>query len=318
MNGKSIYVPMATTEGAILASCNRGLKAIYESGGVTSMVVKRSLARESYFECESLKDAITLQTMIEQKKDELKIMCEGQSTFAQCTSIHTRLRGSVVLVKFEYWTGDAAGQNMVTFSSFPAYQWIVQHSPVTLRFHAISCTSDGDKNYSPSIECRGMSVCAEVVIRKEICENVLKVQSDQFVRMSKCGNIGSETRGSIYHNANFSNMVAAIFAATGQDLACIAECAAGSIRIEVLTSGDVHCEVYMPSLLVGSVGGGTGLPEQKECVNMILSSDETLKAGKKSEYLACVIACCCLALDLSTTSSVIAGSFVSAHKRLGR
>jgi len=314
-----IYAPLATTEGALVASATRGATAITRSGGVHTRVIAQRMMRVPLFVLTDLEGAFLFASWIRDHTDEIRREVGAVSRHAMLFSVEPHVMGNLVHVTFLYETGDAAGQNMTTTCTWHACQWLMAQmkgfEEIEFENFLIEANMSGDKkvNYQSFIAGRGTRVVAECVLDSRVMEEVLKVTPGALCRTNRGIMTGSLQVGMIGYNINIANIIAAIFTATGQDIACIHESSLGQLHVEEVEGGGVHASMLLPSLIVGTVGGGTHLPRQRE----LLESMDCAGPGKVSR-LAEVIAGFCLALDLSTLSAVASGQFAAAHERLGR
>ena len=313
-----IYGPMATSEGALVASATRGATAISRSGGVTTHVLRQVMMRIPLFVLNNTAAASKFRHWIEDHFEEIAAQTRLVSRHARLRRVTPDQVGNRVNITFAYETGDAAGQNMTTSCTWKACQWILdqlQHFPeILVESFVVDGNMSGDKkvNYQSFITGRGTRVTAEAMITSDILERILKVSSRQLedghmTAMSSGVNIGM-----IGNNVNIANVIAAMFTACGQDIACVHESSIGILRLRD-SSGDLHITLDLPALIVGTVGGGTNLPTQTDYLEMI-----GCKGVHRAGRLAEIIAGFCLSLDLSTASAMASGQFAAAHDRLGR
>lgn len=313
------YAPMATSEGALVASVTRGATAISKSGGVSARVLGQRMMRVPVFVLSDLDSAFFFAEWVKDHFKEIKAETQKYSNYADLAELEIHVLGKAVNVQFVYETGDAAGQNMTTTCTWQACQWIMKQM---IAFDGIkfdrffiesNLSNDKKVTYQSFIKGRGIRVIAETIVTAEVCRQVLKTSPESLVRGFYNGVSGSIAAGMIGTNINIANVVGAMFAASGQDIACVHESAIGQLHLELTDDGDLYATLMMPSLVVGSVGGGTNLPHQKECLQIMDC------AGKgKAHRLAEIIASYCLALDLSTMSAVASDQFARAHEALGR
>ena len=315
---EDIYAPMATTEGALISSIQRGALAISLSGGVKARVISNRMVRAPQFDFESLDQALDFQEWLNQQEANLKKLVKQKSSYAQLNELQSFIFGRSVHVRFIYSTGNAAGQNMTTFCTAHLCQWLLQNLEYETN---IVCTqfliegnlsSDKKNSFINQSQGRGRSVVAEALIKKQVLKKIMKLNVDQFVdtfNRSKSARIYSGMTG---YNINVANVVAALFAATGQDFACIHESSTAELHVEQ-KGEDLLMTLVMPTLVVGTVGGGTQLPHARDNLDILgcLGSDG-------ADRLAQIIASYALALDLSTASAIGSGDFVNAHQNLAR
>jgi NADP-dependent 3-hydroxy-3-methylglutaryl-CoA reductase len=313
-----IYAPLATSEGALVASATRGATAISRSGGVTTRVIGQRMMRVPVFSMSSLEGAFTFANWIRDHFAELREQTLRVSSHARLVSAEPVILGRMVHVYFLYQTGDAAGQNMTTTCTWQAAQWLmaqVKHLPgIEVEDFLIEANMSGDKKvtFQSFINGRGIRVIAECLIDRETCERTLKVTPEQLALVNSRAAAGAVHVGMIGYNVNVANVIAAMFAATGQDLGCVHESSLGQLYMNAQPDG-LFASLVLPSLIVGTVGGGTHLPAQ----NALLEMMGCAGPGKVFR-LAEIIAGCCLSLDLSTLAAVASGEFAAAHEKLGR
>ncbi|MFH0952927.1 MAG: hydroxymethylglutaryl-CoA reductase [Verrucomicrobiota bacterium] len=319
INGSSargdFYVPMATTEGALVASYHRGAYVISQSGGCAVLCLTESVSRSPCFMFRKLSDAALFLNWVLPQVEALQ--AEVRKTSKHCTLVdmRTSLIGKELYLGFEYRTGDAAGQNMVTIATDAVCQYLVRNAPVKPVHWVVEGNLSGDKKATmlAFLYVRGKKVVAEVVIRRDLLKRVMHVTPEEMVRHWQISMLGAVQSGSIGTQAHFANALAAIFIACGQDAACVAEASVGLTRMDVTDQGDFYISVAMPNLIVGSVGGGTRFPTARECLEMIGSCGEG-----KARQLAEICAATALAGEISIVAAMAAGEFKSAHERYGR
>jgi NADP-dependent 3-hydroxy-3-methylglutaryl-CoA reductase len=313
-----IYVPMATTEGALVASATRGATAITRSGGVTTRVLSQRMMRVPLFVLSDMSGAALFCRWVSEHVNEVREQVSTVSRYAKLMSLEPRMLGNMVHVVFVYETGDAAGQNMTTTCTWKACQWMMSqmkhYDEISFDNFIIEANMSGDKkvNYNSFISGRGTRVLAEAFLSEEMLQAVLKVDSKQLLTSHHGFVAGSIQVGMVGYNINVANVVGAMFTACGQDIACVHESSLAQLHLEGVDGG-VYTSMLMPSLIVGTVGGGTHVANQKDLLDLIGCAG----AGK-SRRLAEIIAGYCLALDLSTLSAIASGQFATAHEKMGR
>lgn len=308
---KDHYIPLATTEGALVASVSRGCKTINASGVVEVFVEDVGITRGPVFKTENLNQSMNLKKWINDHFVELAKVTKQTSQHLNLTKIDCKFLGRNLFARFYFDSENAMGMNMATFATQETVNLIEKRAKVSCV--AIAGNFDIDKKpaWLNFIAGRGKSVWAEAVLPKTVLEEVLKVTPEKIAELvyRKCL-LGSVMSGSIGFNAHFANIVAAIFAATGQDLAHVVEGSLGITTAEVLKNGDLYFSIYLPCLIVGTVGGGTHLPTQKETL-AIMETSSVLEYTK-------VVGAAVLAGELSLLGSLAEGSLASAHQKLGR
>ncbi len=308
---KNYWVPMATTEGALLASANRGCKAIFESEGCRVEVEKVGVTRGPVFRVTGIEQGKRLESWLSENEAVVEKVAEATSVHLNYKGFSVQMVGRNVWVRFGFDTGEAMGMNMVT----KATQAIVElvEEELGIKCVALSGNACVDKKASwvNFINGRGRKVWAEVVVPVGVVREVLKAKVESVVEVVQRKQwLGSIMSGSMGFNGHFANMVAALFLATGQDLGHVVEGSVGVGTAEVLENGDLYFSVYLPDVMVGVVGGGTHLPTQKEALAIL--------GVKTADQLAEVVGGVVLAGELSLTAALATGQLAQAHERLGR
>jgi NADP-dependent 3-hydroxy-3-methylglutaryl-CoA reductase len=312
------YAPMATTEGALVASVTRGALAITRCGGVSTRVIRQQMMRVPLFVFGDMQSAHRFCNWVRDHFQEIRQQALRVSRHADLVQIEPSLRGNMVTISFLYETGDAAGQNMSTSCTWHACQWLLKQLPylegIKLEDYFIESGLSGDKkvSFQSFISGRGTRVTAECHLRRKVVEDVLKVSPEALALAADRAAAFGMQAGTVGWNINVANVLAAMFTATGQDIACVHESSVAMLYVQPVDDG-LYASIVLPSLVVGTVGGGTHLPRQKELLDLIGCAGP----GKVSR-LAEVIAGFCLALDLSTLGAIAGGQFATAHERLGR
>lgn len=308
------YVPMATTEGTLVASYSRGMRVINECGGVKTTVVEQFMQRAPAFIFQDARQARDFGVWLEQNFDAIKAAAESTTSIGKLTHFEQWSVSKIRYVRFNYTTGDAAGQNMVGKATLVACEYIKAHYPGELEY-LLSGNMDTDKKHSHlnMLHTRGKRVIAEVVLDKEIMRRIMKVDTKTMARSSILANMGAMLSGAAYNGPHSANGIASMFIATGQDEANVVESHAGLLSHELLDNGDLYLSVTLPSLIVATYGGGTGLPTQRECLELLGCYGKG-KANKLAEIVAATV----LAGDISLACAVIAGHWVSSHDKYGR
>ena len=313
------YAPLATSEGALVASVTRGAKALSLANGVTTRVLGQRMMRVPVFSFDDMEQALFFAEWIQSQERALAEEVRKYSNYATLTSVKAEVMGRNAHVHFVYETGDAAGQNMTTTCTWQVCQWIMQKlkafDGLQLHNFLIEANLSNDKKvtYQSFLKGRGIRVMAEALLPSSVCEQILKVTGAQLVSAYHSFVAGSLAAGMVGLNINVANVIAAMFTALGQDIACVHESSLAQLHLELTDAGDVYCTMTLPSLVIGTVGGGTSLPQQKQCLS-ILGCAGSGNAHKLAEIMAGF----CLALDLSTLSAIAADQFARAHEKLGR
>jgi len=312
------YAPIATLEGALLASVNRGSKVISKSGGITSKVLHQKMVRCPLFLFDSLTESLSFGEWISEHFELIKKQADSHSNYGKLVKLEPQVSGKTVHVKFIYETGDAAGQNMTTSSTYKTIMWLQEYYtkvvglPLKKVFIEGNGSSDKKISHYNITQGRGTHVIAECELLEEEINKQLHTTSDELVARFNTSATVSRLNGMIGHNMNVANVIAGIFAATGQDLACIHESSVGILAVEKSEKGLYLC-LHLPTLVVGTVGGGTHLKAQQEALSLMGCS------GKgTARRFAEMIAGFAMALEISTAAAIVAGHFTAAHERLGR
>ncbi|PIN15714.1 3-hydroxy-3-methylglutaryl-CoA (HMG-CoA) reductase [Handroanthus impetiginosus] len=325
LNGMEYSVPMATTEGCLVASANRGCKAIYASGGATSILLRDGMTRAPVVRFGTAKRAAELKFFLEDPLnfEALSLVFNSSSRFGRLQSIKCAIAGKNLYVRFSCSTGDAMGMNMVSKGVQNVMDFLNNEFP-DMDVIGISGNYCSDKKPAAVnwIEGRGKSVVCEAVIKEEVVKKVLKTDVASLVELNMLKNLtGSAMAGALGgFNAHASNIVSAIFLATGQDPAQNIESSHCITMMEAVNDGkDLHISVTMPSIEVGTVGGGTQLASQSACLNLLGVKGASKEApGSNSRLLATIVAGAVLAGELSLMSALAAGQLVNSHMKYNR
>ncbi len=309
------FIPLATTEGTLVASYNRGMKLLTEAGGVTCTVIDEAMQRAPVFVFDNARFARDFGKWIEANFDIIKAKAEETTRSGKLTDIEQYGVGKLRFLRFNYTTGDAAGQNMVTKATYHACQWILEQKPVGMEHFAMAGNMDTDKKHSliNTLQTRGKRVVAEITIPNELIEKIMHTTGKALFRQRNMSNIGALLSGASNNGAHSANGLTAMFIATGQDVANIAESSAALTYVEIRDNGDYYISITIPSLIIATFGGGTGLPTQRECLEMLGCVGKD-KVYKLAEIMAGVV----LAGELSLSSAIVANEWVSSHEAYGR
>lgn len=308
------YVPLATTEAALVASYHRGATVVSQSGGCTAVVVNERMTRAPGFVFDTLVDAGSFVQWVLEHKDRLATIAESTSRHLRFRDVRVSIEGNHVYLLLDVTTGDAAGQNMVTIAAQAVAEFAVSQAPVKpLRWY-VEANHSGDKKASAQsfLSGRGRSVVAEVLIPGEILARRLRVSAAQMEDYWRISSVGGVLSGTLGVQGHYANGLAALYLATGQDVACVSESAVGVTRFEAQRDA-LYAAVTLPNLVVGTVGGGTGLPAQRACLEIL-----GLAGDGHANALAEVAAALALAGELSIVAAIIGQEFTSAHQRLAR
>ena len=315
----NFYVPMATTEGALIASVNRGMKAITASGGAKPLVIKNAMTRAPVFEFRSVLDVSHFLEWLPKNYVKIKQIADSTTSHGKLLDITPFVMGANVWLRFSFDTGDAMGMNMVTIASEAACAFIEKNFK---KAKLVSVTgnmcSDKKGSFTNLLLGRGKTVVAEAVLKAKIVREVLKATPEGIHNLNIKKNLmGSARAGNSSFNGHAANMVAAIFAATGQDIAQVVE-SSSCFTVTEMRDRNLHISVTMPSLEVGTVGGGSGLPTQKEALSILGAAGGGKTPGTHAMKLAEIIASAVLAGELNLLAAQVSGDLGKAHMRLGR
>lgn len=314
------HIPLATTEGALIASVNRGCTAINKSGGAVSFVVHDGMARAPILKARNISHAREAMKFINHSKDKLSEITESTSRFLKLDGIQTWIVGQNLFLRFVYKTGDAMGMNMATIATDEALKFL--EAELGLKHVALSGNMCVDKKPSALnlIMGRGKTVISEVVLTREVIEEVLKTSPEAIADIvyRKCL-LGSAMASSYGFNAQFANVIAAIFIATGQDAAHVVEGSQGFTTAELTEEGDALLfSVTIPSLQLGTVGGGTALGTQREALELIGVYGAGEPPGSNALTFAEIVGAAVLAGEISLIGALGARHLAEAHVKLNR
>lgn len=309
------YVPLATSEGALVASFDRGARLLGMAGGVACLTTVEQVQRAPGFVFETIAEAARFIAWTTGEFERFREVAARHTRHGELLEILPHLEGNHVHLILAFHTGDAAGQNMVTLCTAAICEDIVARSPVSPRTWFIESNMSGDKKATTLsfLHTRGRNVTAEALIPRALVESKLRTTPERMEEYWRISFVGGAQSGSIGVGGHLANGLAAIFLACGQDVACISEAGIGVTRVEATPDGDLYCAVTLPNLIVGTVGGGTRLPTARECLR-IMGCDGTGHAAKLAEICAAVA----LAGEISIAGAICAGEFAQAHARFGR
>ena len=309
------YVPLATSEAALVASYGRGARLISSVGGATTGTLAEGVHRSPGFAFASTTEAGLFVAWVCASYEMLKETAEKTTRHGKLVELSPHVEGDHVYLVCSYTTGDAAGQNMVTIATERVCAAIIEYSPVKPLYWFVEANFSGDKKASAMsfVGVRGRKVTASVELPGEEIEKQLHTtpkRMEDYWRMSALGGVMS---GSIGVQGHYANGLAALYLATGQDAACVAESAVGVTRMELREGNRLFVSVTLPNIIAGTVGGGTSLPTQSAGLNIM-----GLRGAGKARVFGEVCAALCLAGELSIIGALCAHEFASAHKNLAR
>jgi hydroxymethylglutaryl-CoA reductase (NADPH) len=314
------YVPMATIEGTLVASYNRGMRVIRESGGVTTTVVSEAMQRAPVFMFKSARDGRDFVGWLQDNFEAIKAQAESTTSVGKLLEIETYPAHNMVFTRFDYSTGDAAGQNMTGKATFVACEWIRANYP-TLRTYGLSGGWDTEKKTSfvNSLKGRGRKVTAELTIPRHVLQEVLRTTPEQLRNSHGINTLSAYMTGASNNAAHPANGLAALYMATGQDMANIGEANQCSVYSYVTNTGDLYYSITLPALIMATYGGGTNLATQRECLELIGCYGKD-KAHKLLEIAAGTVVAGELSLVSAARTDKKTGTneWVNAHEKLGR
>jgi len=308
-------VPLATTEGTLVASFQHAFNVMNRCGGAQAACSRQLVGRAPCFSFADLPTAAAMADWLPTRFAEMQAAAASTSRFCRLQSAKTSLVGNTVYMMLEYSTGDAAGQNMVTLATQAVCDALLAIMPHQPQSWLVESVLSGDKRASAQafLGARGRNASAEVVLPARIIGRYWRADPAAMARCWSQATVGAAQTGAVGLQGNVANALAALFIACGQDVACVSEATTSVTRIEVNAAGDLYASVTMPNLIVGTVGGGTFLPTARECLAMLgCVGDGT--AAKFAEICAVVA----LAGELSIVGAMASGAFAHAHASGGR
>ncbi|WP_436907507.1 hydroxymethylglutaryl-CoA reductase (NADPH) [Halosimplex marinum] len=312
------YLPIATTEGALVASVNRGCSAISAAGGATARVTKRGMTRAPVFRVDGVAEGAEVAEWVEDNEERLAEAAESTTSHGRLQSVTPYLVGDSVFLRFSYDTGDANGMNMATIATRAAAEIVEDETPASLVALSGNLCVDKKPAAINAVEGRGHTVTADVTIPREVVEERFGTTPEAIEEANTRKNlIGSAKAGSLGFNAQAANVVAGVFIATGQDEAHVVE-GSNCITTVEAREDELYASVNLASLQVGTVGGGTDLATQSEMLDVIGVGGGGDPVGSNADALAEVIAAGALAGELSLVSALASRHLSSAHEELGR
>ena len=309
-------IPMATTEGTLVASYNRGMKLINACGGVKCTVVDDAMQRAPVFVMEDARGAREFVRWVQENFEHIAEHAEATTSIGKLSYIDPYLASKFAYLRFNFTTGDAAGQNMVGRATFAACSWILDHyneHRITNFYLESNLATDKKASQVNVMHTRGKRVTAEAVIKRDVLEQYMRVDTKTLAYHAGIANVGAILSGANNNGLHSANGITAMFIATGQDVANVSESSAGIAYVELTSENDLYFSITIPSLIVATHGGGTALATQRECLE-ILGCHGRGTVNKFAEIVAGVV----LAGELSLASAISSSDWVSSHERYGR
>jgi hydroxymethylglutaryl-CoA reductase (NADPH) len=309
------YVPLATAEGTLVASYNRGMKLLREAGGVTTTILDDRMQRAPAFVFESAREARAFGHWLDEHFAEIKEAAETTTKSGRLQDIEQYSASRILYTRFNYTTGDAAGQNMTGKATAAACSWITSNAPFEIVNFYLESNFATDKKSSQvnMLHTRGKRVVAEATLPAALVEEQMHASTSRLFRARQVSTLGGFMSGVNNNGAHSANGITALFIATGQDVANVAESSAAFAFAELLDNGDYYYSITIPSLIVATYGGGTALATQRECLELLGCYG---KGGvmKFAEIVAATVLCG----ELSLGSAIVAEEWVRAHDLFGR
>jgi hydroxymethylglutaryl-CoA reductase (NADPH) len=307
-------IPLAASEGTLVASYNRGMKVLNMSGGVKVTVLVDAMQRAPVFVFRDARACRDFVDWVQANLPRIREEAEATSSVAKLQYIDPYLANKFVYLRFNYSTGDAAGQNMVGRATFAACSWILDHYAGVTNFYLESnFATDKKASHVNIMRTRGKRVTAEATIKRDVLIQQLRVEPEKLAYHYGVANVGAFLSGANNNGAHSANAITAMFIATGQDVANVAESSAGVVYCELTPEKDLYISLTIPSLIVATHGGGTGLATQRECL-AILGCIGKGTVNKLAEIVAGVA----LAGEISLAAAISSSDWVSSHEKYGR
>jgi hydroxymethylglutaryl-CoA reductase (NADPH) len=309
------YIPLATSEGALVASHARGAAAISKSGGARAACLMERVTRAPHFHFKDMVEAGRFVAFALDSFPRLQEIAAQTTRYGRLEDMRVHWEGNLVYLLCDFSTGEASGQNMVTVATQEVASHLAENAPFRPDFWTVESNFSGDKKASVQAfqYVRGKLAMAEVELPREVVEEVLRTSPEAMVDYWKGAVVAASHAGTIGCQGQYANGLTALFLACGQDVACVAEAAVGTTRFEVTGAGSLYASVYLPNLIVGTVGGGTRLPTARECLNLLGCAGEG--SAPRLAEIAAVLA---LAGELSLSAAITSDHFTQAHASLGR
>jgi len=316
VNGKyakgDFYIPLATTEGALVMTYHYGMRVVTKAGGASTVILKNEMHVSPVFILRGIKEVDRFLLWVNDNFQQIKQEAEKTTRHGELLNISPIILGNRVILKFSYRTGDAMGANMIARATEEACQFI---SKKTKKNFFIKSNYSSDKKVAAHnfINGYGKTVVADVTISRRDVLELLNTTPEEIYKCYHASLLGSVAAGMVGTNCHFANGIAALFIACGQDVASTVNSHVGISTCECTNDGNLYVSIYLPSLIVGTVGGGTGLATQRECLEL-LGCYGTGKAEKFAEIVSAVL----LAGEIALGASIANGTFVKAHEKYGR
>lgn len=307
------YVPLATTEGALVRSYERGMAAIARSGGATARVHTDENRVSPIFSFDDVGDAHDFALVLDADFDSIRAEAEATTRHGRLLRLECQPVGREVIVNFCYHTADAQGMNMIVKATEAACRFVMSRSRAR-RFHVFSGYSSEKRAAGVLLAGgKGKKVVAGALVPAEIVRAYLHTTPERMLDMWHQTMLGHVQANAVGYNGHYANGLAAVFIACGQDVANVVNSSVGITNFEVAAGGDLYASVTLSSLTIATVGGGTNLGTGRECLEMLGCAG----AGNAPKF-AEIVAATLLAGELSMGAAIASGEFVQAHETYGR
>jgi hydroxymethylglutaryl-CoA reductase (NADPH) len=305
------HVPFATTEGTLVAGYTLGMLALSRAGGVRVKILSEKVDLTPVFELDSLVECHALVQWMESNLDLIRTHCEATTRHGRLLDVQHTIIGRRVYSRFIFDAKDAMGMNMISFATHAACRATLAAHP-EIRHYYLRSNLSADKKpaFSNFLQGYGKEVVAEATVSRKILEKSLNTTPEDLANFWHASVLSGLQAGTIGHNAHFANGLAAIYIATGQDVAQVVNASQGIVTVEVTEQGDLYTALRAPCLIVATVGGGTNIDSQRECLE-IMGCHGTGKSNKFAEIVAATL----LAGEISIGSALANDRFIHAHRQ---
>ena len=306
-------VPISTLEGTLALSMSRGMYSTFASGGIRVRHVKQELSRAPVFFFDNINDSFEFMDWVNNHKDKIIETAESTTRFGKVLRIDQYPIQNYLILDFVLDTKNAAGQNMVTLAAKTACDYIKEETGYN---YMVESNFNSDKKASTRnmILGRGHSIVAETVLTNSIMKRVLGINAELVQKLQRPGPTISAMAGTTGTHLHISNALTSIYLATGQDTACVSENSIGHFQTEPAENNGLACRLTLPSLTVGTVGGGTRLLPQQQNLEMLGCNGGEYSSRKLAE----IIGASTLALEISLMSAIASDTFTGSHMKYGR
>ncbi len=310
------FIPLCTLEGTLVMSMTRGLFLTHLSGGIKTTHIKQEMSRSPIFIFDDIDKSYSFLKWVDDNYEKLKKIADSTTKHGRLLRIDKYPSQNSVILDFVYDTEEAAGQNMVTIATFEACKFIKEQFKHEKGFkYFIECNFNGDKNPASRnlILGRAHHVVASALVKENHLRRLLRTTAKEYAEgWSQCMR-GTQMAGVLGYNMHNANALAAIYLATGQDVACVSENSVGIMSFEVRNEVDLYATLTMPSISVGTIGGGTRLKQAKKNLELLQCTGKN-----SSKKFAEIICACALALELSLGGAILTDEFATSHAKYGR